>query len=132
MKNFFGLVPGSVYGWPKNELHHVGIDRSIVELSRIFRRSFAIIDGIVGMEGNGPIQGTPKKCGVLVMGADLPAVDATCCRIMGIDPARIGYLQLVGAGMSEQEIHQMAEPVAAVRTDFQLLPQFQSIRLGRA
>ena len=99
MKNFFGLVPGSVYGWPKNELHQVGIDESIVELNRIFRRTFAIVDGIVGMEGNGPIQGTPKPVGVLVMGSDLPAVDATCCRIMGIDPSRVEYLQHgVGAG----------------------------------
>src|SRR6202166_2385874 len=96
MKNFFGLVPGSVYGWPKNQLHHVGIDKSIVELSRIFRRSFAIVDGIIGMEGNGPIQGTPKQVGVLVMGADLPAVDATCCRIMGIDPRRVEYLRTAG------------------------------------
>src|SRR6476620_9447322 len=57
MKNFFGLVPGSVYGWPKNQLHQIGIDRSIAELHRVFPRSFAIVDGIVGMEGNGPIQG---------------------------------------------------------------------------
>ena len=99
MKNFFGLVPGSMYGWPKNELHQVGIDESIVELNRIFRRNFAIVDGIVGMEGNGPIQGTPKPVGVLVMGSDLPAVDATCCRIMGIDPTRVEYLQHgVGTG----------------------------------
>ena len=107
MKNFFGLVPGSVYGWPKNELHQVGIDRSIVELNRIFRRSFAIVDGIVGMEGNGPIQGTPKQCGVLVMGSDLPAVDATCCRIIRLArlekwqkkaPGRIGGLS---RGLSE-------------------------------
>ena len=94
MKNFFGLVPGSVYGWPKNELHYIGIPESIVELTRIFQRSFAIVDGIVGMEGNGPIQGTPKPAGVLVMGSDLPAVDATCCRIMGIDPAQIEYLKM--------------------------------------
>src|SRR5262249_13650927 len=67
MKNFFGVVPGAVYGWPKNELHRQGIARSIVELHRIFRKSFAIVDGIVGMEGNGPIQGKPRNCGVLVM-----------------------------------------------------------------
>ena len=70
MKNFFGLVPGSVYGWPKNQLHQIGIDRSISELHRVFPRSFAIVDGIVGMEGNGPIQGTPKNSGVLVLGSD--------------------------------------------------------------
>jgi uncharacterized protein (DUF362 family) len=133
MKNFFGLVPGSVYGWPKNELHHVGIPRSIVELSRIFRRSFAIVDGIVGMEGNGPIQGTPKPCGVLVMGSDLPAVDATCCRIMGIDPSRIEYLQMASdtIGITEEtRIQQRGEPIRTVRTNFSLIESFRQCRLA--
>jgi uncharacterized protein (DUF362 family) len=133
MKNYFGLVPGAVYGWPKNELHHVGIDRSIVELSRIFRRSFAIVDGIVGMEGNGPIQGTPKAAGVLVMGSDLPAVDATCCRIMGIDPGRVEYLRMASdkLGVTEDaRIEQRGERIQAVRTNFNLIPQFKQIRLA--
>ena len=67
MKNLFGLVPGAVYGWPKNHLHHVGIGRAVAELYRIFPRSFAIVDGIVGMEGNGPIQGTPKFAGWILL-----------------------------------------------------------------
>lgn len=133
MKNYFGLVPGAIYGWPKNELHHVGIDRSIVELSRIFRRSFAIVDGIVGMEGNGPIQGTPKPVGVLVMGSDLPSVDATCCRIMGIDPSRVEYLQMASdkLGITEDaRIEQRGERIQSVRTNFSLIPQFHQIRLA--
>lgn len=132
MKNFFGVVPGSVYGWPKNELHYIGIPESIVELTRIFRRSFAIVDGIVGMEGNGPIQGTPKPAGVLVMGSDLPAVDATCCRIMGIDPAKIEYLTMAAGRLGvveEARIEQRGEAVRAVRTDFQLIDQFKQSRL---
>jgi uncharacterized protein (DUF362 family) len=139
MKNYFGLVPGSVYGWPKNELHLVGIPTSIVELTRIFtldsgRRSFAIVDGIVGMEGNGPIQGTPKPAGVLVMGRDLPAVDATCCRIMGIDPSKIQYLQMADdqnlGHVDESRVEQRGELIAAVRTNFQLIPAFKSLRLA--
>ena len=132
MKNFFGLVPGAVYGWPKNFLHYVGIDRSIVELNRIFRKTFAVVDGIVGMEGNGPIQGTPKRAGVMVMGQDLAAVDATCCRIMGIDPARVEYLRLAsGLGHIEQSrIEQRGESPAAVRTDFALTDRFLHLRLG--
>src|SRR5579864_5481112 len=93
MKNLFGLVPGGVYGWPKNMLHWAGINESIVDLHSAFPRQFAVVDGIVGMEGNGPIQGTPKRAGVLVAGRDVRAVDATCCRIMGIDPLKIAYLQ---------------------------------------
>src|SRR5580698_2934737 len=133
MKNYFGLVPGSVYGWPKNELHHVGITTSIVELNRIFRRSFAIVDGIVGMEGNGPIQGTPKPVGVLVMGGDLPAVDATCCRIMGIDPARVEYLRNASdrLGITEEtRIEQRGEPIRGVRVNFDLINAFRQYRLA--
>jgi uncharacterized protein (DUF362 family) len=134
MKNYFGLVPGSVYGWPKNELHHVGIPESIVELNRIFRRSFAIVDGIVGMEGNGPIQGTPKPVGVLVMGGDLPAVDATCCRIMGINPEKIEYLQMAAdrnqGFIDEASVEQRGEPIRAVRRDFSLIREFRRVRLA--
>jgi len=133
MKNFFGLVPGSVYGWPKNELHHIGIPESIVELNRIFRRSFGIVDGIVGMEGNGPIQCTPKPAGVLVMGSDLPAVDATCCRIMGINPAKIEYLRMASDGnlgnVEESRIEQRGEKISEVRTNFALIDSFRGLRL---
>ena len=133
MKNFFGLVPGSIYGWPKNELHWVGIDQSIFELNRIFRRSFAIVDGIVGMEGNGPIQGTPKPAGVLVMGSDLPAVDATCCRIMGIDPAKVGYLRMASDALGITDaarIEQRGETIPGVRANFHLIDQFKTYRLA--
>jgi uncharacterized protein (DUF362 family) len=134
MKNFFGLVPGSVYGWPKNALHHIGIPNSIVELNRIFRRSFGIVDGIVGMEGNGPIQGTPKSAGVLVMGSDLPAVDATCCRIMGIDPDKVEYLRMSADGglgnIEASHIEQRGEKISDVRTNFELIESYRGLRLS--
>jgi uncharacterized protein (DUF362 family) len=133
MKNFFGVVPGSIYGWPKNELHYIGIPTAIVELTRVFgSKSFALVDGIMGMEGNGPIQGTPKPVGVMVMGSDLPAVDATCCRIMGIDPAKIEYLKMAQDRLGitdEARIEQRGEHIASVRTNFQLIKEFQAVRL---
>jgi uncharacterized protein (DUF362 family) len=127
MKNFFGLVPGGVYGWPKNVLHWAGIHECIADLHSLFPRHFTLVDGIVGMEGNGPIQGKPKPAGVLVAGRDMPAVDATCCRIMGIDPAQITYLQLAGI---PEKIQQRGERPEAVRTNFELLPMFQQLRLA--
>jgi len=92
MKNLFGVMPGIYYGWPKNVLHHAGIENSILDINATLKPHFAIVDGIIGMEGDGPIMGTPKKAGVLVMGRNLTAVDATCCRIMGIDPSKVSYL----------------------------------------
>jgi len=131
MKNFFGIVPGSVYGWPKNKLHYLGISESIVALNRQFRNTFAIVDGIIGMEGNGPIQGTPKPAGVLVMGRDLVAVDATCCRIMGIDPAKLTYMrQAADLGhVRAERIEQRGETVASVQTNFALIDEYKNLRL---
>ena len=60
MKNLFGLVPGAVYGWPKNFLHYGGIDSSILDLNATVRPAFAIVDAIVAMEGDGPIMGTAQ------------------------------------------------------------------------
>jgi len=130
MKNYFGLVPGNVYGWPKNQLHFYGIPESIIALHRIFGpKSFALVDGVVGMEGNGPIQGSPKPAGVLVMGSDMVAVDATCCRIMGLVPESISYLSNASYGnLAIDGIRQRCENVANVTTSFQVLPSFQYLR----
>lgn len=131
MKNFFGIVPGAVYGWPKNKLHYIGIAESVVALNRQFRNTFAIVDGIVGMEGNGPIQGTPKPAGVLVMGRDLVAVDATCCRVMGINPEKVDYLRMAAdlGHIHAQRIEQRAETVASVQTNFALIDEYKDLRL---
>lgn len=133
MKNFFGIVPSAIYGWPKNLLHYQGIDRSIVELNRLVRHTFAIVDGIVAMEGNGPIQGTPVKAGVLVMGRDLPAVDATCSRLMGLDPTKMTYLQdaaIKRLGVIEAKyIDQRGETLSGLSRNFAVLPQFDHLRL---
>jgi uncharacterized protein (DUF362 family) len=132
MKNFFGLVPGSIYGWPKNKLHYIGIPESVAELNRTFRNTFAIVDGVVGMEGNGPIQGTPKQSGVLVMGSDLVAVDATCCRIMGIDPEKVDYLRMTAdlGHVHPEHIEQRGETIASVQSNFALIDEFQHLRLA--
>lgn len=136
MKNLFGVMPGIYYGWPKNVLHHAGIEECILDITATLKPHFAIVDGIVGMEGDGPIMGTPKEAGVLVMGRNLPAVDATCARVMGVDPLKVKYLAAAQKSLgpaAEAEILQVGEAVAAVRTNFKLLdfiPAQRSLLLG--
>ncbi len=133
MKNYFGLVPGELYGWPKNVLHQHGIGNSIVALAKKFGpKSFAIVDGIVGMEGNGPIQGTPKAAGVVVMGRDLVAVDATCCRVMGIAADRMQHLRMAeDLGWWEADrIEQRGEKLETVKTRFGLMPMWKGLGEG--
>ena len=130
LKNMFGIVPGSCYGWPKNVLHWAGIDSAILDINAAVRPDFAIVDGIVGMQGNGPLQGDPKNSGVLILGDDPVAVDATCCRIMGLLPTKVKYLAQAGSMLGHLEpekIQQLGESIASVRTPFSVLENFKHL-----
>ena len=131
LKNLFGTVPGAVYGWPKNILHWRGIENSILDLAATVRPGLAIVDGIVGMEGDGPIMGTAKPVGCVVMGTDLVAVDATCARVMGLRPEKMRYLQDAGeflGNLARGAIIQRGEPVERFKTSFAVLPPFEALK----
>jgi len=131
MKNMFGVVPGAKYGWPKNLLHWRGIENSILDIVDTARPAFAIVDGVEGMEGDGPINGRPVKCGAIVLGRSLSAVDATAARIMGIRPGNLRYLWMAlghGGTIHSSRITQMGEPISRVQRSFALIKDFQYLR----
>jgi uncharacterized protein (DUF362 family) len=131
MKNLFGVVPGAVYGWPKNFLHAHGIDRAIVDLTATVRPALAIVDAVVAMEGDGPIMGTARRTGFLAMGTDPVAVDATCARIMGLDPSKLEYLRLASEFLGNTDarrIGQAGERVERYATRFALVERLRSLR----
>jgi uncharacterized protein (DUF362 family) len=130
LKNMFGIVPGSCYGWPKNVLHWAGIDRAILDINAAARPDFAIVDGILGMEGNGPIQGTPKAAGLVLFGDDPVAVDATACRVMGLLPEKVTYLARAGTMLGHLDpakIQQLGESLDSVRTPFAVVKEFRRL-----
>jgi uncharacterized protein (DUF362 family) len=55
---------------------------------------FVIADGIVAMEGNGPLSGTPRLLGTLVLLDNPVAADATCARLMGFEPDRVPHVHV--------------------------------------
>jgi uncharacterized protein (DUF362 family) len=133
LKNMFGVVPGSVYGWPKNILHWQGIHNSILDInSSLPVRQFAIVDGIIGMEGNGPLQGQSKDSGVLIFGQDLVAVDATAARLMKIEPKKIKYLAEAGeflGNVNYEMIEQIGENLEQLQKDFRVIDEFQDLKV---
>jgi len=131
MKNMFGVVPGIKYGWPKNILHWKGIERSIMDVCATVPVHFVIADAIVTMEGNGPLNGKPRPLNRIILADDPVAADATCARLMGLDPERITHIrggaQFLG-NSSVQRIDQLGEPVRSPVSPYQLVPEFEYLR----
>jgi uncharacterized protein (DUF362 family) len=131
MKNMFGVVPGAKYGWPKNILHWEGIQKSILDICATVPVHFVIADAIVAMEGNGPLNGTPRCSNRIVLADDPVAADATCARLMGLDPDRIIHIR-VGAqflgNSSIERIDHLAERICSPETPFQTVPEFEYLQ----
>jgi uncharacterized protein (DUF362 family) len=117
-------------------LHWRGIDNSIVDIALTRTPDLAIVDGIIGMEGDGPLNGTAKPFGALIMGHDLIAVDATCCRLMMLDPDKIPYLRLghmkrLGR-CAAAEIPQLGESIASLAQPFETVPHLDALRVKKS
>jgi uncharacterized protein (DUF362 family) len=132
MKNMFGIVPGSKYGWPKNLLHWKGIHRSILDICTTAPVHFVIADGVIAMEGNGPLHGTHRHLGKIVLADDPVAADFTCARLMGLDPRRVWHLaraaQFLGNG-SYDRIDLIAEGLPLRTNPFDVPPEFASLQM---
>ena len=123
-------MPGAVYGWPKNVLHMHGIANSIVDLSATIRPRFAIVDAVTAMEGDGPIMGRPRSLGLIAMGPDPVAVDATCARSIGLAPDRLSYLEMAGRFLGvadETRIEQRGESISRYATQFEVVERLQNL-----
>jgi len=124
MKNLYGTLPGIKYGWPKNVLHHAGIPQTVYDINASLPKTIAIVDAIDCMEGDGPIMGSLKPMGLILIGPAVASVDATACRIMGIVPERIPYLQLAEDSLgpiAEGWIDQCGEPWRPLVKPFKIL-----------
>jgi uncharacterized protein (DUF362 family) len=127
LKNMFGIVPGMKYGWPKNALHWAGIHESVLDIAATVPIHFVIADGITAMEGNGPLHGDPRALHKIVLSDDPVAADATCARLMGIEPARVSHIAEASrflGNLDERRIQLLAERTSRPATSFSVLPEF--------
>jgi uncharacterized protein (DUF362 family) len=132
LKNLFGVVPGSVYGWPKNILHWQGIDNSIVELAATVPVHYVIADGIEAMEGNGPLHGPARHLGCLVFADDPVAADSACCSLMDVDPHCIRHLAKASSlgNLDPRRWELLGDRIASLRQTFQPPPMMTFARVG--
>lgn len=104
MKNLFGVPPIKPYYDPaqaefrsRYHLHDRGVHQSIADLCLACPIDFAVVDGIWGMEGDAPDQGTPVRMDLVAAGSNALAVDRLCAAIMGTPQERVQHFTY-GAG----------------------------------
>ncbi len=111
MKNQFGCNPV-----PRKSIYHGHLNDCIIDLTTAFKPQLIIVDGLVGMQGRGPVSGVPVKMNILIFGRDVVAVDHLLGRLVGINPNKVKYLvnakkrglgttnyQVIGASVNEIE-----------------------------
>jgi uncharacterized protein (DUF362 family) len=107
-----------------------GININLAMLAPLLHPSLAVIDGFQGMEGNGPINGTPVDHRVCVVSTDYLAADTVGASLMGIDPADVGYLTyLASANVGVSDLSRMeilGEPIAKLAKKYQLATSIQN------
>jgi uncharacterized protein (DUF362 family) len=80
VKNLKGVLPDS---WKRKFHHTFGVFESTADLLGVVKPCFAVIDGIVAMEGLGPAFGQPVEMNLILAGRDAVAVDTVCASVMG-------------------------------------------------
>lgn len=100
MKNMFGLLPDKL----KFKYHLRNISKVVVDINTVLKSRLTVIDGFYALEGSGPTTGTPVKMDLIIAGKDPVAIDATGCRVMGINPEEIYHIRRAHEkGLGEME-----------------------------
>ncbi len=87
LKNQWGCLPKTRHEW------HLVLDDAIADLNSVIRPAFAVMDGTIGLEGNGPKSGSPKIANMVLCSSDPVALDTVQAQFMGLDPNAIIHLE---------------------------------------
>lgn len=101
LKNMKGVLNDK----DKRRLHSWGLEEGIIDVNRVVLPELTIIDGIIGMEGDGPLYGTPANLNILIASFDPLAAEVVAIKAMGFDHDEMEYIQMAyDAGFGEKDI----------------------------
>jgi len=149
VKNLFGLVPGFQKPGFHGKLREPrNFSRMLLDIINFIKPAVSIMDAVVGMEGDGPAMGDPRKIGALIAGVDPTSIDIVISTIMGIDPldvptiyaavdgnlssGKLGDIEIAGDSVESLKIKDFKVPLTISQGDGfdAILSPFQSIFRG--
>lgn len=108
LKNWNGIIPNVHPSDQQQGAHRIDLGQKMADLYRIRKADLTIIDGIIGMEGQGPHAGSPIEMNLIIAGQDTVAVDAVTATIMGFQPMEIPAVRCAGTdGLGELDLSKM-------------------------
>lgn len=126
LKNLYGANPIKY-----KAQYHPHVDEVICDMNKARLPDLCLVDGIIAMEGMGPVSGTPKPTGLLIAGNDAVATDHACARIMGFNPNKISHLKLaVKQKLGSTDYEVFGEKIEDVETKFEFIPRWKPILIG--
>lgn len=128
VKNMYGVIPGLL----KPETHYLYPDADdfadmLVDINEHFKPSLALVDAVVGMEGNGPTAGTPRTIGAVIAAKTTYEADAVAAALIGLKPEDVPTLMAARRrGLCSGNVSDLAlwgDPAAAAVKDFKSVPR---------
>lgn len=120
MKNQWGLLSFK----DRQMYHRIGLHEPIVQLARAVRPHMTVVDGILAMEGNGPILGQPRPMGALLVGKNMVETDIVGAMLMGADPEKVLHInRAVELGLGKWETDVRGNSIESLAAVFDPAPQ---------
>ena len=132
VKNMFGVIPGTKkpefhYRHPRTE----DFADMLVDLYEYTKPRLSICDAVVGMEGNGPTQGSPRKIGCLLAAASGHDLDVVAAGLIGLKPQDIPTIQAaMKRGLAPEDpgkLRVFGDPARFAVPDYQTVPLKSSV-----
>jgi len=115
LKNQFGSLPEKY-----KAQYHEHLTETIFDLNKVRIPDLSLVDAIIAMEGNGPMDGIPKPLGLLVAGNDPVSTDHACARIVKIPIGNIPYLRFaIHNGLGRADYRVLGTDIRGVAMGFQ-------------
>ena len=113
LKNMFGCIP--LYD---RVLMHKYIHELLPDVASVLKPDISLMDAIIGMEGDGPIAGIPKKMNLILCSDNVAALDYVAAQIMVFSPEKIKHINNAVKKMPIEPLHIYGCSVDEVKTKF--------------
>ncbi|MGA3118323.1 MAG: DUF362 domain-containing protein [Syntrophobacteraceae bacterium] len=122
LKNLNGIIPNIHPSAQQQGAHRIDLGQKFSDLYRVCKPNLTIVDGIIGMEGQGPHAGVPIEMNLVIAGTDTVSTDAVTCYLMGFDPIEIPTIRCAANNdLGEMDLNRITvvgEPADSVRKIF--------------